>query len=407
MQYLLNLFTVLSNQTTTTLATNNATSNSSDTSYSSNLTTTTTITTLKTSTANPNDKQVVDYSEDYPEKEVERCYFYEDILEEAFRNQEIIENLMSNISRNETIEENIKITIRLFQDKSGANPVMAEQRVKLLETIANTIFQNIKLNEEIVSNISNTWTNETLNAIKTIQDHPLKEEHQHDFFELVTSAILGSQKIDEELILKITKTSIDETIKGKIINAVFNDPKFAEVQSHLSYLSNISRVFNGTFNFTEAVFNETKLNETIEKNIEFAFRSILDYSLKETQRENFTEEITREFLRNHKIDKEIISNITKLLDIPTKKGLKDDVKRAIKDIQNYPVKDEERYHFFEAITNSIFQDQNINEDLIKNIKRILTKEKIKEDIKDIKNAFETLSIDIVSKRCQRAISGKV
>ena len=59
----------LNENATSIIATNNA-------SESSNLISTTELTTTKKTS---NEKQVIDYSEDYPVKQVERCYFAEDI----------------------------------------------------------------------------------------------------------------------------------------------------------------------------------------------------------------------------------------------------------------------------------------------------------------------------------------
>lgn len=59
----------LNENATSITATNNA-------SESSNLISTTELTTTKKPS---NEKQVIDYSEDYPVKQVERCYFAEDI----------------------------------------------------------------------------------------------------------------------------------------------------------------------------------------------------------------------------------------------------------------------------------------------------------------------------------------
>ena len=58
----------------------NVTSNISDIAETTNVTTTTILTTIKTTTTVSEEKQFLDYSEDYPAKEVEPCYFIEDIV---------------------------------------------------------------------------------------------------------------------------------------------------------------------------------------------------------------------------------------------------------------------------------------------------------------------------------------
>ena len=62
------------------LTSSNVTSNISDIAETTNVTTTTILTTIKTTTTGSEEKQFLDYSEDYPAKEVEPCYFIEDIV---------------------------------------------------------------------------------------------------------------------------------------------------------------------------------------------------------------------------------------------------------------------------------------------------------------------------------------
>ena len=68
----------LNQNSTSVNETNNTSYMTSNTSESSNLTTTTEVVT--TTNGRPEEKHVIDYSEDYPAKEVEKCYFVEDIL---------------------------------------------------------------------------------------------------------------------------------------------------------------------------------------------------------------------------------------------------------------------------------------------------------------------------------------